>query len=387
MTKEKYLLPVYKKIGPVFLKGKGSFLWDEKGEKYLDLFPGWGVSILGHSHPRIVKVIKNQAQKLIHLPNNLRHPYQPILAKELSQYSFQAKVFFANSGTEAVEAAIKFSRLYGREKNRYEIIVMKNSFHGRTMGSLSATGQDKYKKPFIPLLPKFVEVRFNDLEDIKKKITRKTVAVILELIQGEGGVNVADYKYVESVWKLCRDNDLLFILDEVQTGMGRTGRMFCYQHYNVKPDVMLLSKGLGAGVPISAILIRKDIADIMGEGMHASTFGGNPLATRVALEVIRIIKEEHLLSNVQRMGRYLFDRLSEFKNKFEVIKEVRGKGLMVGVELNVSARPYFEEAFKRRLIINATHGNVLRIMPALNVKKSEIDKGLDILEEVFRYLC
>ncbi|MCD6584118.1 MAG: aspartate aminotransferase family protein [Candidatus Omnitrophica bacterium] len=377
------LVPVYKKVGPIFVRGKGSYLWDEEGKRYLDLFPGWGVSILGHSHPRISKVISQQAKELMHLPNNLIHPYQEKAARELVKFSFGAKVFFANSGTEAVEAAIKFSRLYGGRR-RYEIITMKNSFHGRTFGSLSATGQKKYRYPFRPLLPKFVEVTFNDFEDLKRKINKKTVGIILELIQGEGGINVADYDYIQKISAFCRKKDLLLIIDEVQTGMGRTSKMFCYQHYDIEPDIMLLSKGLGAGFPVSAMLVKKDIADIMGGGLHASTFGGNPLACRVVLEVLGVLREEQILSNVKRVGSYLKEKLIRLKEKADFIKEVRGKGLMVGIELKGKSYPIFEEVLKRGVVINSTHENVLRIMPALNVKKEEIDEGLEILEEVLK---
>ncbi len=377
------LIPVYKKVGPTFVKGKGSYLWDEEGKRYLDLFPGWGVSILGHSHPRISKVISQQAKELIHLPNNLIHPYQEKAARELVKSSFGAKVFFANSGTEAVEAAIKFSRLYGGRR-RYEIITMKNSFHGRTFGSLSATGQKKYRYPFRPLLPKFVEIRFNDFNDLKTKTNKNTVGIILELIQGEGGINVAEYDYIQKISAFCRKKDLLLIIDEVQTGMGRTSKMFCYQHYDIEPDIMLLSKGLGAGFPVSAMLVKKDIADIMGGGLHASTFGGNPLACRVVLEVLGVLREERILSNVKRVGSYLKEKLIRLKEKTDFIKEVRGKGLMVGIELKGKSYPIFEEVLKRGVIINSTHENVLRIMPALNVKKEEIDEGLKILEEVLK---
>jgi len=384
--KKSFLLEVYKKEGPLFTRGRGSFLWDEKGNKYLDLFPGWGVSILGHSHPRIVKVICNQAKKLIHLPNNLKHHYQELLAEELVKRSYKAKVFFANSGTEAVETAIKFSRLYGKGE-RFEIITMKNSFHGRTFASLSATGQKKYKLPFRPLLPKFREAKFNDFESLKKNFNKKTVGIIIELIQGEGGINVAEKDYIKDLYNFCKENDLLLIVDEIQTGMGRTGKLFCYQHYGIKPDIMLLSKGLGAGFPISAVLIREDIAGLMKPGLHASTFGGNPLATCVALEVLKVIEEEDILLNVKKMSKYLFKKLFNFKEKFKVIKNIEGMGLMIGIKLRKEAYPFFLSALRRRLIINATHENVLRIMPALNVKKEEIDLGLKILEEVFKEEC
>lgn len=385
MNKQSYLLPVYTRIGPVFVRGEGSFLWDDKGNKYLDLFPGWGVGILGHSHPRICKVVSQQAKELIFLPNNLNHPWQSLLAKEIVNNSFKGKVFFANSGAEAIEAALKLTRLYGRGK-RFEVITMGNSFHGRTFGALSATGQKKYKQPFKPILPGFKEARFRDLADFKKKVTKKTVAVLLELIQGEGGVNVADKHYVKELRKFCKAHDLLFIVDEVQTGMGRTAELFCYQHYPVVPDIMVLSKGLGAGIPVSCMVAADRIAGVMKPGHHASTFGGNPLAARVSLEVFRIIKEEKILYNVRKMSGYLTGRLEKFKARYRFIKEVRGLGLMMALELKIKSYPIFEQAFKKRLIINSTHENVLRIMPALGVKRAELDQGMNILEEIFERL-
>ncbi|MCM8823212.1 MAG: aspartate aminotransferase family protein [Candidatus Omnitrophica bacterium] len=383
MEKVNFLIPVYRKVRPLFVKGKGSFLWDDKGRKYLDFFPGWGVSILGHCYSRLVKVICQQSQLLIHLPNNLYHPWQGLLAEEIVNNSFKGKVFFANSGAEAVESAIKFSRLYGEGK-RYEIITMKNSFHGRTFGAMSATGQSKYKLPFKPLLPKFREVKFNDFKDFKLKVNKRTVGVILELIQGEGGVNVADKEYIKNLWGFCRERNLLFILDEVQTGLGRTGKMFCFQHYGIKPDIMLLSKGLGGGLPISCMVVRDSIADIMKQGDHASTFGGAPLVCRASLEVFKIIKEENLLNNVRVMSSYIFTRIRKMQRMVTFIREVRGRGLMLGIELKIDSYPIFEKALERGLIVNSTHRNVLRIMPAINISKQELEEGLDILESVFR---
>ncbi|MCF7873875.1 MAG: aspartate aminotransferase family protein [Candidatus Omnitrophica bacterium] len=379
---KRYSLNTYNRQGPVFVKGKGSWLEDSKGVRYLDLFPGWGVSILGHCHRRLAKVIGDQASKLIHLPNNLFSCQQAILAKKISQLSFRSKVFFANSGAEGVEAAIKFSRLWRPGCN--QIIVMQNSFHGRTLGALSATGQKKHKKHFKPLLGGFKEARFNDFDHFKSKVSAKTSAVILELIQGEGGVNVADKNYVKKVAEFCQANKILLIIDEVQTGMGRTGKMFCYQHYNLKPDILVLSKGLGAGVPVSAIVVKKRIADIIKPGMHASTFGGSPFVTRVAGEVFDIIKEEDLLSNVRKQGKYLKRSLLKLKDKFSLIKRVRGMALMQAIECSCPTAPIFKTALKKKLIINSTHENVLRIMPALNVKKAEIDQGIAILEDIFR---
>ena len=379
---KQYSLPTYTRVGPVFAKGKGSWLWDDKGKAYLDLFPGWGVSVLGHSHPKIAKVASQQVSKLIHLPNNLFFSEQALLAKEIVKKSFPSKVFFANSGAEAVEGAIKISRLFGKGK-KYEIITMKNSFHGRTFGALSATGQQKYKLPFKPILPGFKEAKFNDFDSFKSKVTGKTAAVMLELIQGEGGVNVADKQYIKRLVNYCRKKKILFMVDEVQTGMGRTGKFFCYQNYSFVPDVMVLSKGLGSGIPISALVVGKKIADIIKPGMHASTFGGSPFVSRVSREVFKIIEDEKLRENAKIKGKYLYEKLSELKQRFSFIKQVRGAGLMVGMELKINAFPVFSKCLEKRLILNSTHQNVLRIMPALNVTKKELDKGLKILECVF----
>jgi len=376
-----YSLNTYTRCGPVFVKGKGSWLWDDKGDRYLDLFPGWGVSILGHAHPKIAGVIGEQAKELIHLPNNLYFKEQALLAREISKRSFPAKVFFANSGAEAVEGAIKFSRLFGKGK-RHEVISMKNSFHGRTFGALSATAQEAYKELFKPILPGFKVARFNDFESFKRQVTPKTVAVILELIQGEGGINVASKEYIRKLKEFCKKKKILIIIDEVQTGMGRTAKLFCYQNYHLVPDILILSKGLGAGVPISALVVKKGIADVIKPGMHASTFGGSPLVSKVSREVFKIIEEEKLIKNTQDKGSYLLKRLYAFKEKFPFIKEVRGIGLMVGLELEIDSYPIFLECLKKKLLLNSTHKKVLRIMPALNVTKSELDKGLKILEEV-----
>lgn len=378
----RYSLNTYTRFGPVFVKGKGSWLEDDQGNKYLDLFPGWGVSILGHAHKRLVKVINDQAKKLLHLPNNLFSSEQALLAEKISKLTFSSKVFFANSGAEAVEAAIKFSRLWRSGRN--QVVIMKNSFHGRTLGALSATGQKKYKHFFKPLLSGFKEAKFNDFNHFLSKITPKTSAVILELIQGEGGVNVARKDYVQKIAKFCQANKILLIIDEVQTGMGRTGKMFCYQHYNIKPDILILSKGLGAGVPISALVVKRNIADIIKPGMHASTFGGSPLVTRVSREVFAIIEDEDILANVKKQGDYLKKSLLKLKDKFSLIKQIKGIALMQAIECKQPTASIFKKALDKRLIINSTHENILRIMPALNITKAEIDKGIHILEDIFK---
>lgn len=382
----RYLLNTYSRSGPIFVRGKGSWLFDEKGRGYLDLFPGWGVSILGHSYPRIVRIIYQQAGKLIHLPNNLYQKEQVLLARQIVDNSFKGKVFFANSGAEAVECAIKITRLYGAGKDkRYKIVAMKNSFHGRTFAALSATGQVKYQHPFKPLLQKFVFARFNDFSSFKSKADG-AVALIIELIQGEGGVNIADKEFIRDIYAYSRKKKMLFIVDEVQTGMARTGKMFCYQHYGIVPDILLLSKGLGAGFPISAVVVAEEVSSLMKPGLHASTFGGSPLACRVAREVFKIIKEKDLVKRAEKQGDYLISQLKKTLLPLPRVKEVRGRGLMIAVELKQDSFPVFKECLKRGLIINSTHNNVLRIMPSLLVKKEELDRGVEILRTILAEL-
>jgi len=374
------IMSTYTKTPLIFVKGKGSKLWNIQNKAYLDFFPGWGVGNLGHCHPKVIQAVRDQISKLIFIPNNYYHLPQARLAKEIIYWSYPGKVFFCNSGAEANEAAIKLSRKFG--KGRYEIITFENSFHGRTLAALAATGQKKYQDGFEPLPGGFKTVELNDLEGLRGALTDKTVAIMLELIQGEGGINVAGRNFVLGLRKLCDENNLLLIVDEVQTGIGRTGKMFCYQHYGITPDVMTLAKALGGGLPIGAMVVKKEFADILGPGMHASTFGGGPVICKAALAVLESIQKEKLLNNARDMGGYLFQRLNELKSKFTVIKEIRGLGLMVGVELNVEGKPLVEECLKRGLLINCTHDKVLRLMPALNITKKEIDKALGILAGV-----
>jgi acetylornithine/N-succinyldiaminopimelate aminotransferase len=379
-----YVLDTYTRVGPVFVRGRGSYLWDDKGKKYLDFFPGWGVDILGHSYPRISEVLAKQSKQLIHIPNNLYNPYQALLAREIVKNSFRGKVFFANSGTEAVEGVLKLARVYGRNCKgcRAEIICMEDSFHGRTMGALSLTAQAKYQRPFKPLLSGIKTAKFGDFKSFKDKVTTKTAAVILEPIQGEGGVNLASRDYFKQLREFCTKNKILLIFDEVQTGMGRTTKMFCFQNYGINPDAFTLSKGLGAGFPISAFIVSEKFASLFKPGMHASTFGGSPLATRVSLEVFKIFKEENILDEVKKRSKILEKRLKNLQNKFWFVKDVRGKGLMQAVELSFESMPLFTAALEKGLIINSTHSTILRIMPALNISREDLDKGLDIFEEI-----
>lgn len=375
-----YILKTYSRQPVIFVKGKGSVLTDVHGKKYLDFFPGWGVGNLGHCHPKVMAAVRDQIGQLIHIPNNLYNPYQAKLAKELIRLTFPGKIFFCNSGTEANEAAIKFARAYGKGQ-RFEIITTQNSFHGRTMGALSATGQAKHQEGFAPLLLGFKHVPFNDIKAMEAAVTDKTVAIMLELVQGEGGINIASKEYVGTLRKICDQKNILLILDEVQTGLARTGEIFCYKHYGIVPDMMTIAKALGGGLPIGAMIVKKELADIFKPGMHGSTFAGSPLMCKAALGAIKAIYSDKILAHVKAMGPYLMAKLTELKEKYSVIKEVRGLGLMIGMELTIKGDSIFKECLNRGLIINCTQGNVLRIMPALNVTQRQIKKAVYILDQ------
>lgn len=379
---DKFVVNTYTRMPVVVVKGKGLKVWDLDGNEYLDFFPGWAVSGLGHCHPTVVNAVRNYLKKIIHVPNNYYNMLQGKLAQRIIEDSFEGKAFFCNSGAEANEGAIKLLRAYGSASGRYEIITMENSFHGRTLATITATGQPKYQKGFEPLPAGFKAVPFNDIKALRAAVTDKTIGIMLELIQGEGGINVAGEDYISNVRKLCDEKDLVLVFDEVQTGMGRTGKMFCFEHYGVTPDVMTLAKSLGGGLPIGAMAVSKKFQDVLKPGMHASTFGGSPVVCSAALAVFEAIKKERLLSNTQKMGAYLTERLNELKKKKPVIKEIRGKGLMIGVELNIECKDIVEKCFKERLLINCAHGSVLRIMPGMIVTKKQIDKAIKILDKV-----
>ena len=376
------IMPTYNKVPLVFVKGKGSKLWDIQGKVYLDFFPGWGVGNLGHCHPKVMQGVRDQISKLIFVPNNYYHPFQAKLARELIYLSFPGKVFFANSGAEANEGAIKLARMFG--KGRYEIITFENAFHGRTLATLAATGQKKYQNGFEPMPEGFKQVKFNDLAAVNQAITGKTVAIMLELIQGEGGVNVANQDFVLSLRKICDEKNLLLIIDEVQTGIGRTGKMFGYQNYGITPDIMTLAKALGGGLPIGVMIAKKELSDLLTPGMHASTFGGGAVICRAALGVLKAIQKEKILKNCQNMGAYLLEKLNSLKTAYPVIKEIRGMGLMLGMELSIEGKQIVQKCLEQGLLINCTHDKVLRLMPALNITKNEIDKAVKILDSVLK---
>ncbi|MFH0986127.1 MAG: aspartate aminotransferase family protein [Candidatus Omnitrophota bacterium] len=384
---EQYVMPTYTRVPVCLVKGKGSRVWDLEGKVYLDFFPGWAVSGIGHCHPIVVNALKEQARKILHVANNFLNVKQAELARVICEASFPSRVFFCNSGAEANEGAIKFARKYGSETGRFEIITMKQSFHGRTLAAITATGQEKFHKGFEPLVEKFRYADFNDLESVKKLVNEKTVAIMLEPVQGEGGVHVAEKSFLEGIRKLCNEKDLLLILDEVQTGMGRTGKMFAYQHYDLEPDLMTLAKTLGGGAPIGALVVNRKIKkEVLTPGTHASTFGGNPLVCAASLAVFKAIRKKKLLTNTIRMGELLRQEFEKLKEKYPVIESTRGVGLMLGLKLKEPSAPYADAARNEGFLINATQGDVLRIMPPTTVTAKEIKLGMKILDRVFQKL-
>ena len=384
---EKYVANTYSRYPVLLVRGKGTRVWDLEGEEYLDFVSGLAVCNLGHCHPRVVKAIQEQAEKLIHVSNFYYIEPQIQLASLLCKHSFADKVFFCNSGAEANEGAFKLARKYAKEKigkDRYEIITMERSFHGRTLATLTATGQEKFRKGYEPLMPGFKYVPFDDVKALRNAIDSRTCAVMLEPIQGEGGVNCPSEGYLKSLREICDDAGLLLIYDEVQVGMGRTGKLFAYEHDGIEPDMLTLAKSLAGGVPIGALLIKNGVADSFKPGDHASTFGGNPLATAAGVAAFTTILEERMLENCQEMGDHFLSQLEEIKKKFPFVKEVRGKGLILGMELKIDGSPIVREMLKKKILINCTMGNVLRFLPPLIVTKEEIEQVVWTLGEVFK---
>jgi acetylornithine/N-succinyldiaminopimelate aminotransferase len=377
-----YVMQTYTRVPLCLEKAKGAVVEDIDGKIYLDFFPGWAVSGMGHCHKEVVKAVSKQAGRLMHVSNNYYSALQGRLAKKIIKNSFPGKVFFANSGAEANEGAVKLARKYGHDRGRFEVITMNKSFHGRTLAMIAATGQDKVKEGFEPLPGGFTHIPFGDIEALENGINEKTAAVLLEPIQCEGGINIAPKEYIERIRKICDKNDIILIFDEVQTGMGRTGKMFCYQNYKVAPDVMTLAKSLGGGLPIGAIVASEKFSGVLTPGSHASTFGGSPIVCAASLGVFEAIKKEKLLQNAGKQGKYLMNKLEGLKNKYKIIKEVRGMALTIGVELTINGENIYKGCLKKGLLINCTQKNVLRIMPPLTVTKPEIDKAISILDKV-----
>lgn len=383
---KKYHLQIYGRLPVVLVEGKGMEVYDIDGKKYLDFLAGIGVNNVGHCHPKVVEAIKKQAETLIHTSNIYYTIPQIKLAKKLVELSGLDRAFFCNSGAEANEGAIKFARKYvskilGREGG--EIISMYNAFHGRTLTTLAATPKPKYQEGFYPLPEGFKYVPFNDIEALKEAITNKTSAIIIEPVQGEGGIHVADKDYLRAVRDLCDDKDIVLIFDEVQCGMGRTGKMFAYEHYGVEPDILTLAKALGGGVPIGAVVLKEEIAKALSYGDHGTTFGGNPLACSAALASVEVIEELIKDDKVIEKGKYFIRKLENLKEKYNFIKDVRGLGLMIGVELEFNGAEIVKKMLEKGFLINCTSDTVLRFLPPLIVEKRHIDDLVNALDEVF----
>ena len=386
---EKHVAYTYARYPVVLVEGKGTRVWDADGKEYLDFVAGLAVCNLGHCHPKVVKAIQDQAKKLIHVSNFYYIQPQIELASLLCKYSFAEKVFFCNSGAEANEGAIKLARKFAKEKmkgDRYEVLTMEKSFHGRTLATLTATAQEKFHKGFSPLMPGFKYVPFNDLAAVRKAIDSKTCAVMVEPIQGEGGVNCPSEGYLKGLREICDEKGILLIFDEVQVGMGRTGKLFAYEQEEVVPDMVTLAKSLGGGVPIGALLIRDRVEEGFKPGDHASTFGGNPLVTAAGVAAVTAILEEGMLENCREVGEYFLLSLKKMSSKFSFVQEVRGKGLIIGMELNMDGGAIVKQMMERGILINYTMGKVLRFLPALIVTKEEVNRVVTTLEEVFKDL-
>ena len=365
----------------VLTRGKGSKVWDANGKVYLDFTSGIAVLNVGHTHPHVTAAVQAQAAKMFHVSNLYYHELQGRLAEKISSIRGDAKCFFANSGAEANEGQIKLARLWGHEQGKHEIICMKNGFHGRTLAAAAATGQDKVKKGFEPMPEGFVHADFNDLDAVKALITDKTVGIMLESIQAEGGVIVGDPAFLQGVRALCDEHNILMLCDEVQCGMGRTGRWFGFEHADVAPDVFSMAKALGSGFPIGAVVASPKVADVFHPGHHASTFGGGPLACAAALATIEVIEQEDLVAKAQEKGGLLKEGLEDFVDRFEHVVEARGEGLMLGLVLDQDAKPLAKSLEEMGLLTIPTAGNVLRILPPLNVKDDELEEALDMLDD------
>jgi acetylornithine/N-succinyldiaminopimelate aminotransferase len=387
---EKYLLPTYKRQPIVFTHGRGAYVYDSAGKKYLDFLGGIAVNGLGHAHPRITKVIRREAGRAIHLSNLFHNAYQGPLARKLAEWSGLDRVFFANSGTEAIDGALKLARLFGRTADqpasiaapKHRILAMENSFHGRTFGAISVTATEKYRLPFAPVVPGVEFVKFNDLADLESKFDNTVCAVILETIQGEGGI----YPVTQAFWTRARalatQHGALLIADEIQCGLGRTGRYFAYQKFSSKPDIVLVAKPLAAGLPLGAILASEAVAARVSPGVHGTTFGGGPLICATALEFLKTVEDAKLLANIRDRGAELRQGLESFAAKFKFIREVRGEGLIVGVELSIEGGPLVAAALERGLLINCTHDFTIRLLPPFIVSRAQVRDFLQIFETV-----
>jgi predicted acetylornithine/succinylornithine family transaminase len=381
---KKYVIGNYNRYPVNLVRGEGSLVWDAEGNRYLDLFPGWGCNLLGHCPAPVVRAVQEQVATLIHVPNTWHMDVQGRWAQMLSERSFGGQAFFCNSGAEANEAAIKLARLHGQGK--YKIITFTGGFHGRTLGSLTATAQPKYHEGLGPLVAGFQYAPYGDLEAARKLVDNETCAVLVEPIQGEGGVQVPPSGFLQGLRKLCDERGLLLMFDEVQTGCGRTGDWFAYQRFGVTPDVMTLAKALCGGIAGGALLAKSEIAPSLRPGMHAATFGGNPIAARAGIATLEMIEQEGLLENAKQLGELFKSRFEALAKDCDIVREVRVAGVMVGVELAVDGTPVVKECLNRRLLVNCTHGTVIRLLPAMNLTEEQAEEGCEILADVIRKL-
>lgn len=380
---KRYVVPNYGRYPVCLVRGEGSYVWDAEGNRYLDLFPGWGCNLLGHCPTPIVKAMQEQVATLIHVPNTWYMEAQGQWAKMLSERSFGGQAFFCNSGTEANEAAIKLARLH-TPPHKYKIITFEGGFHGRTLGSTAATAQPKYHEGLGPLMAGFSYAPFGDLATVEKLIDNETAAIMIEPIQGEGGIRIPPDGFLQGLRRLCDEHELLLIFDEVQAGCGRTGEWFAYQKFGVTPDVMTLAKALCGGVAGGAMLTTPEIAPSLRPGMHAATFGGNPLAARAGIATLEMIENENLLEQATRVGEVFSARMTELAGQCDLIADVRVAGVMIGVELKIPGAPIVQACLEKQLLINCTQGNVLRLLPAMNLSESQAHEGCDIIADVLR---
>ena len=381
------IMNTYGRFDVIFEKGKGARLFDDKGKEYIDFVSGVAVNCLGHANDKIVNTIKNQAEKLMHISNYYWNQNAMDLAEKLCENTDHQKVFFCNSGTESIETALKLSRKYGRmvgTDEKSEIIYMDNSFHGRTMGSLSVTGQPKYQKQFKPLIGNVKSVQFNDMEEIKCAINDNTCAVIVEPIQGEGGIICAHKEYLQLLRDLCDKHNALLVFDEVQCGIGRSGKLFAYQKFGVVPDVICMAKALGGGFPIGAVLAKEKAASAFVPGDHGNTFGGNPMGTAIGLCILNELIDGKVIDSVDEKGEYIKSKLVKLQEKYNCIKEIRGMGLLIGMQLSIDIKSVINKCFEKGLLLITAGADVVRILPPLNVEKKDIDDAFEILEEVFK---
>lgn len=382
---ERVIIKTYGRYPVAFVRGQGSTVWDADGKSYTDFLSGLAVCVLGHCHPRVVEAVTKQAQTLIHVSNFYHTLPQTQVATFLSEHSFGGKAFFCNSGAEANEAALKIARKYSHDhhsEERSDIITTTNSFHGRTMGTIAATGQEKVRHGFEPILQGFDYVPFGDLAAMEQAITERTCAVLVEPVQGEGGIVIPPDGYLQGLRQLCDQRDILLMFDEVQTGIGHTGNFFGYQHAGVEPDVMTLAKGLAGGMPIGVMMARAHIAESLGPGTHGSTFGGNPVSCSAALAVLHTIEDDHLLEHVRQVGAYFVDGLKRLQQKYPFITNVRGRGLMVAAELDRTGGHMVMKCLERGYLINCTVDRVLRFLPPLIITQQEVDGLLSTLDAV-----